>query len=317
MMVSLMLAGTLALAGSSRCPDARPVDVAWSHASSIAIRVRNGPFKAKREGDGETGERMRSGDRTIFIGYMGGCFSDWAQDVHFVCRALIDGHEAEIFRWKTDAQPQEPDRIGVVFVQTPMHRSGFYVDIPHDGTDFSRELDELLSVRFINDPRRLKLLRIDRAGLRLTAVLRNEVGEEFSAGLGDGVTRGIGFGRGLVYRIAPDSVRVLEYGVVRESAYVFSTRGTVRRVAVPPDGDSPLAADDSDRCVRRFDDQAIRRMAEKAVARYSLNVDRPYRIEVNWWECKYYATIWRTDPPPSPDSEVSLTFDKEGGIIFH
>jgi hypothetical protein len=58
-------------------------------------------------------------------------------------------------------------------------------------------------------------------------------------------------------------------------------------------------------------------MAEKAVTQYSLAVDRPYRIEVNWANCKYHATIWRTDPPPSPDDQVLLTFDKEGKIIFH
>jgi hypothetical protein len=234
-MVNLMLAGTLGLASSS-CPQARPIDVAWSHASAIAIRLHDGALKAARDDPAESGERLRAGDRTLFVGYMGGTFGDWAQDVRFVCRALIDGYEAEIFRWKTDARPRAPYQVGVVFVQTPMQRSGFRVYIPYDGTDFSRELDELLSIRFINDPRRLKLLRIDRSGEQPMAVFRNEIGEEFSAGIGSGVTRGTGLGRGRVDRIDGDSVHVIEDGIYHETEYVFPARGSVRRLAVPSGG---------------------------------------------------------------------------------
>lgn len=68
-------------------------------------------------------------------------------------------------------------------------------------------------------------------------------------------------------------------------------------------------------CVRRFDDQAIRGIVEKAIAQSSLKVERPFRVDVNWAECKYYVTVWRTDPPPSPDSQIELTFDENGDII--
>lgn len=68
-------------------------------------------------------------------------------------------------------------------------------------------------------------------------------------------------------------------------------------------------------CTRRFDDQAIRGIVERGITQYSLAVDRPYRIEVNWWECRYYVTIWRTDPPPAPDSEMLLTLDEAGEFI--
>lgn len=87
----------------------------------------------------------------------------------------------------------------------------------------------MLSIRFINDPRRLKLLRIDRSGEQPMAVFRNEIGEEFSAGIGSGVARGTGLGRG---RIDRDSVHVIEDGIDHETEYVFSTRGSVRRLAV-------------------------------------------------------------------------------------
>jgi len=90
----------------------------------------------------------------------------------------------------------------------------------------------LLSIRFINDPRRLKLLRIDRSGEQPMAVFRNEIGEEFSAGIGSGVTRGTGLGRGRIDRIDRDSVHVIEDGIDHETEYVFSTRGSVRRLAV-------------------------------------------------------------------------------------
>jgi hypothetical protein len=68
-------------------------------------------------------------------------------------------------------------------------------------------------------------------------------------------------------------------------------------------------------CSRKFDDQEIRDLTEKAIVEYSLAVDRPYRIEVNWSKCRYYVVIWRTDPPPSPDSEMLLTLDEDGVII--
>jgi len=68
-------------------------------------------------------------------------------------------------------------------------------------------------------------------------------------------------------------------------------------------------------CTRKFDDRAIRDIIEKAIVKYSLSVDRPHRIDVNWAECKYYAVIWRTDPPPSPDSEIIFALDADGEIV--
>jgi len=53
-------------------------------------------------------------------------------------------------------------------------------------------------------------------------------------------------------------------------------------------------------CSRKFDDQEIRDLTEKAIVEYSLAVDRPYRIEVNWSKCRYYVVIWRTDLPRRP-----------------
>lgn len=68
-------------------------------------------------------------------------------------------------------------------------------------------------------------------------------------------------------------------------------------------------------CVRKYDDLAIRRIVDAAIVERAMNVDRPYRIDVNWSDCRYFVTIWRTDPPPPPDSQVLLTLDESGSII--
>lgn len=71
----------------------------------------------------------------------------------------------------------------------------------------------------------------------------------------------------------------------------------------------------ADTCSRTFDDAAIRRTVDAAIVEQSLNVDRPYRIDVHWSDCKYFVSLWRTDPPPSPDSQVELTLDEAGRLI--
>lgn len=225
-MFGLMLAGLLALADSSHCANLYPTDTPWSYASPIAIRLRGGPYKAELDDPNESTERIVADGRTIFVEYMGGILGNWASDVQFVCKASIDGYEAEIFTWKKG----EESSVGAIFVSTPMRRSGFAVEMPHDAMDLDREVSELQSIKFVNDPRQLKLLEIKSIQGQLAGVFENEVGERFVAGDGDPVTRGIGLGRGHVVAIGGNEIRVVERGAMHNVTYVFSLHRPVRRL---------------------------------------------------------------------------------------
>jgi len=224
-MVGVMFAGILAFVDAAQCPTPHSVDAGRSRASAIVIQLREGAFKSRFDSPYESTERIVTGSRTVFVDYSDGAMGSWAEDLRFVCTASIDGYDAELFTWKIG----EERRIGAVFLHTPMHRSGFGVDLPHDPDDIGQELSELQSIRFVNDPYRLKLLRVTRADGVPSAVFMNEIGEEFSAGFGQPVTRGVGMGRGFVKAIKANTVEVEEYAGTYYITYVYSTHHSVRR----------------------------------------------------------------------------------------
>lgn len=224
-MVGVMFAGILAFVSAAECPAPQSIDAERSHASAIVMQLREGAFRTRFDSPYESTERIVAGSRTVFIGYSNGAMGSWAEDLRYVCKARIDGYEAELFTWKVG----DERRIGAAFLHNPMHGSGFSVDLPHDPDDIGSEMSELQSIRFVNDPYRLKLVKITRVDGVPSAVFRNEIGEEFSAGFGRPVTRGAGMGRGYVKAIKANTVDVEEYAGTYYITYVYSTRHPVRR----------------------------------------------------------------------------------------
>ena len=159
-------------------------DWVWRPASDIAIKLPADSSPAYGEGPGHGSVLWKVPAGTAVARYGVAPVDWWADEVKKICSATIDGYRAEIFRIVHSGN----DELAAVFRRGALGPD-LTITLPlASRRNVATELAELLSVVFINDPARLRVVSVDATASEPSAVFVNEIGIESEFKLGDYVS---------------------------------------------------------------------------------------------------------------------------------
>ena len=153
----------------------------WSSTYDIAIKTPEdvlGPF-----GDGPGHSSLHwqtpSGEMHERAGVAP--ISYWAQNIAEVCSGNIDEQPATIYKVEHDGSV----KLVAMMDHSPMGDS-LVIDVPlRDKKSFNIEINELLSVIFVDNPSRIKLISISGDVSSRRVLLENEIGKKRLLQIGD------------------------------------------------------------------------------------------------------------------------------------
>jgi hypothetical protein len=222
MLIAIAAMADVNAANAARCqvsPEYQ-LELKWVYAPDVAIKLPEGTSEYYRQSAYETRDFWDTPDGRVEASYNVAPVSWWANDSKEICRMVIDGYSAVVYEWKRNGKSE----AGALFKRAPIGPD-FLVLVPVDSKSPSgkqRALSELLSIRFINDPKKITLLEIDYGKESARAIFSNEIDRRIEVSVGDVVTAKMGW----VHEIRSDSV------VIKEPAgddYVFITYGITKK----------------------------------------------------------------------------------------